>query len=277
MKSAGPVFLCVLSVIFVLCIGIGESKAQVDIESTLAHKRVLQYEPIEMELKIVNRSFPTLQVGREKADAALFLEIKDQSGRVMTSMHPWGYHPALVKRGQSAAWKLNLLDLFDMRAAGSYTLRGGLDFGDQRFVSAPEYIDVVTGSHAGSTMVSTGRDGSLRECILETLHRDREKRLYMKITSRSEGICYAVIDLGRIVSVHAPELDVDGANQIHVLHQSSPAQYTHTIISPNGEVMDQSTYSTETGAPELSSSGNRIISVEGVPESIEEPRSYPSP
>ena len=75
----------------------------------------------------------------------------------------------------------------------------------------------------------------MRSYTLRTLNRDRREVVFLRINDDDRGMCYGVFELGAIVRMFEPKLQMDEVGNIHVLHQSGPWQFTHSVFTPHGD------------------------------------------
>jgi hypothetical protein len=70
---------------------------------------------------------------------------------------------------------------------------------------------------------------------LRSLARDREDHLFLRVDDDANSLCYGVFDLGSVLRVVDPVMRSDGRGRVHVLHQSAPTRFTHSVFEPDGQ------------------------------------------
>ena len=77
-------------------------------------------------------------------------------------------------------------------------------------------------------------------------------------------LCYGVYDLGRVIQYGRPSLEVDSRQQAHVLHQSGPAHYTHTVISVDGALVNREYFSGVSSTIRLEPNNRGDVEIKGM-------------
>jgi hypothetical protein len=93
--------------------------------------------------------------------------------------------------------------------------------------------------------------------------------LYVRVQDKDAGVVYATYSLGRAVSLEQPQVKIDRANQLHVLHCAAPRAWSYARIGLNGELLTHSSFMETKTRPRLVHSGKGDIAVQG--GMIEEP------
>jgi hypothetical protein len=106
-------------------------------------------------------------------------------------------------------------------------------------------------------------DGGVRTFSLLALHREGNEHLFLKIEDEDRGLCYAVHELGGSVRLYPPVLKTDAAGHVNILHQSGPAQLTHSVFDADGRVQERTVYRLSGGQPELRSRPDGFFEVVG--------------
>lgn len=218
-----------LAVLWAVC-----AQGQVELKLRLAHPTVLHMEPVLASLTVVNGEEADLLIGETNGNARLFFDIEVSPGRVVTRTEaPLFRSPAPVRAFKSATLEFDLLSLYQIRAPGAYSVVARLHGPGGLFTSARQFLDVVPGMSV-ATMVKTGPDDVRYTYQLRTLSRDREEHMFLRVDDMGENLCHGVFDLGSILRVVDPVLRRDGHGRVHVLHQSAPTRFTHSVFEADG-------------------------------------------
>lgn len=239
--------------------------SQIEVTARLAHSRVLQYEPVVVQLKIVNNTAAPLDVGSEGGNAILTFDVEQEPGVLAPATGAVRLdEPLLVGPQQEVVRNLDILSAYAIRRTGPYTITARVEWGGRLFLSSKMFLDVVPGLEI-SRLISQvpGEPSATRTYTLRTLNRDRMERLFLRIEDEDAAICYGVVDLGQIVRLYPPTVQVDGLGDVHILHQSAPSQYTHTILTPNGIVVARDLYTSDSSGVRMERTGDSQVTVRG--------------
>ena len=241
------------------------ASAQVDIACRLINGRVLQFEPVLVWVEISNRSFQPLRLSSADANALLTFDVEQGPGLLVPPTEvPLPSQPVTIAPGETWKAAVNILPAYPLRRTGPYTVATRLDWNEKAFVSGKMFLDVVPGLELMKLVSGIPGDASVtRTYSLRTLSRDRKERLFLRIDDEDQSECYGVLDLGSIVRMFTPVMQVDGVGNIHILHQSGPWQYARHVFTPNGEPLSQETYVGEGGQVQMEQKPSGQIVVKG--------------
>lgn len=242
------------------------AQAQIIVEGRLDYAAALQYESIPVRLTIVNNSGEPLTFGGTAANAELGFDVEQVPGAfIKPTGVPLLPEPLLIEAQGTVNRTINLEPAYDLRPTGPYTIRARVEWGDKVFLSPKMFLDVLPGLAIGKlTAGIPGRPGEMRTYTLRTMSRRRIEHLFLRIDDDDQGKCYGVVNLGPVVRRYEPKLQVDGNGNIHVLFQSGPERFTHSVISPDGQPVDSSQFLGNEATIGMSREGGRV-SVEGAP------------
>ena len=129
---------------------------------------------------------------------------------------------------------------------------------------SPPFLDVLPGLEIARLSAGVPAEpDATRLYTLRTLNRDRVEVMFLRIDDDDRGVCYGVFELGRIVRLYEPKLQVDETGNVHILHQSGPWQFTHSVFTPRGEPVLQEVYSGEGSAIGLKRGEGGQLAVDG--------------
>ena len=242
---------------------------QIQISCRIEPTRAVLYEPIIATIRIQNTTGRAITLRDDTPGARLWMEIEQQPGRTMRQTSPFVLgNPLVVPPRETITHRINIAQAYDMRNTGPYTIRARLDWDGTAYVSGKVFVDVVPGLEVKRLMGAVAPDGTGRRLYrLLSLNRDRGEHLFLRIDDESQGLCYGVMDLGRIVRVQSPMMQVDGANHIHILHQAGPGRFLHHVFTPNGEQVLRRAYTSEDPGVSLVHGRDGSVRVEGATSS----------
>lgn len=245
------------------------AKAQVNMTCTLAHDTVLQFEPIWVEFKLKNVSGRLLTLAPDH----LGFEVEKIPGRFMKgSGRPLIDAPLPLRPGVEVTRRVNLLQAYGMKEKGRYAIRGRIQVGDELLLTPRKHLDVVTGFERARLVSSASRGAEMNWVLrLISLKRDHAESLFLRLDDEREGLCYGVYGLGGSLHVREPLLQVDTAGRVHVLHQTGPESYAHSIYTLNGRYIGRQNYLAAQGDIRLEANGTGELRIGGTVTEIEDP------
>ena len=239
--------------------------AQIDMQCRLENGRTLLFEPVVVSLDIINNTGDILDFSGAVPNAHLAFDVEQSPGVVVPPTGVPLFNQAVtIKPGDTFTGKVNLQAAYKITDTGPYMVTTRVEWGGKIFVSPKLFLDVLPGLEIGKLVAGIPEDPSaMRTYTLRTLNRDRSEVVFLRINDDEEGTCYGVFDLGTIVRMFQPKLLVDEVGDIHVLHQSGPWQFTHSVFTPHGDPVMQEVYSGEGSIINLKRSEDGQIAVEG--------------
>jgi hypothetical protein len=236
------------------------ASAQVEMTFRLPNHEVLELEAVPALVTMLNRGSQPLQKG---ADYDLAFDINDASGVQIRKRPNQGLViPEQLPPGQSITVTNDLALTYQIGRQGPYTVVARLKLAQRALVSGREYLDVMPGAEVAMAE-GVSKDGAARRYSLRQLSRKNISRLYLRVDDPEASLCYGVVDLGRVIPLRAPSLQVDGHGLIHALHMTGPVQFIHSVFSPDGELVAQQTHSGDANAVRLQPDPEAGFRVEG--------------
>lgn len=241
------------------------SRGQLEVTCRLAHERVVAFEPVTATLEVVNNTAETLRLSDAGPEGRVAFEIEQTPGiGVRRSGDAILSQPVVVEAGKTGKVTVDLRSYLPVGATGPYTVRSRVDWGGRSFRSASLFLDVLPGLEIAHLTAGVPGDArALRTYSLRTLNRERSDRVFLRIDDEDDAKCYGVFDLGSIVRVSAPSLQVDQEGNVHVLHQSGPQQFTHSAFTPRGEPVVQKVYASGTQDVHINRGEDGTVAVSG--------------
>ena len=228
-------------------ISAASAEAQVDMVCKLKHDRTIQYESVVVRVQLVNNTSRPIDLADPDSDAQFQFDIEQTPGLTLSQTRPLVFSgSALVLPRGKLGVSVDVLPSYDLRKTGPYTLTARLDLGDKVITSGKMYLDVVPGFEIDRIDTAVPDNPSAtRTYVLKTLHRERSERLFVRIDDEATDQSLGLLELGSIVRLFTPVILVDGEGQLHVLHQSGPDRFIHSVITPEGKPVKREPYAAE--------------------------------
>lgn len=263
-----------LSLIGLACLP-GLASADLWVGLKLDHSVYLQYERIDAFVTVSNDSEFPLVVSTDpkqaNAQVDFYIEKAPDSRVERLSQKP------LVDRFQldsdeQGVFTTDLTHFYDLRNMVRYTLWAGVETRGQRWLSNKIIIDVVKGLDLNSvTRAVPGYADVERIYSLRYWAREKKEFLFLSVDEEPSGMNYGVVELGPLVRVLNPLIEVDRHGNVKTWHQSGVDMFTKTTFKSTRdgvEFSDQSFHTADgsaypfrrprTGEPEpLQRSGGR--------------------
>ncbi len=210
---------------------------QLALELSLPSFNALVFEPVNGVVTLRNNSGRALSFDAGPDSARLSFGVELGQGRLI---EPARAGPILadgsVAPGATRSMEFNISRLYAMNRLGRYRIQAQVEWRGVTYVSAPVFLEVVKGSELARLKTGVPGDAqALRTYVLEYLQKDTtEEHIYLRIEDESAGEIYGLFNLGRVVRVRPPDLQVDESGNAHVLFQTPGMGYTHAVFSPYG-------------------------------------------
>lgn len=244
---------------------------QIELSWSLRHNRTVLLEPVRAVVAIANNSGRTLDLS-PRGNARLAFDVEDQP----TSFVPGTGQPLLrqaviVPANETREVEVNLLDGYRIRQGQTYMLRPVLETGGLRFTGQRLALEVQPGLELFQRKYGMPGADDAREVSLRLIHRDRGDRLFFRLDNPTAGLCLGVYELGRVIRYFAPRLERDRAGRFHVLHQSGPDRFTHSMFGFDGAPLETTIYIAEVGGIRLDRGEDGTVAVAGGTPFTEDP------
>ena len=247
------------------------AQAQIEVSWTLEHNRTVLMEPIHATVRIANYSGQDLDL-TPRGNARLTFDVEDQpTSTVQGTGQPLVQQAIIIPAGETREVVVNLLDAYRIVYGQSYMLTPVLEFDGTRFYGARLSLEVQPGIELLKRDYGMPSSGNARTISLRLINRDRNDRLIFRIDNFSTGYCLGVYDLGRIIRFFVPCLEQDRDGVFHVLHQSAPANFTHSVFDYDGVSRDVTIYMAEVSGIRLVRNENGAVEVVGGTPFVENP------
>ncbi len=245
--------------------------AQIELSWKLLHNRTVLMEPVRATVRIVNYSGQTLDL-TPRGNARLLFDVEDQP----TSMVPGTGQPlvrqaVIIPSSETRDVEVNLLDGYRIVKGQSYMLKPVLEFDGVRFTGERLSLEVQPGLELIQRAYGTRSAGDARSVSLRLIHREGGDRVLFRIDNSATGFCLGVYELGRMIRYFVPRLEQDRDRAFHVLHQSGPDRFVHSVFDYDGTPRGMTFYSAEASRLQLKRGEDGGVAVEGGTAYVEDP------
>ncbi len=206
---------------------------QVDVKLTLAYSAYVVGEPVLVQLEALNATRDLIEVGGKGSKDALFVEIT--KGGPYNELSPINPEPlagaVTLKPGQSFQQKVELDKWFALVEEGQYQARLVLVHNGVRFESVQKTFDVVPGIPLKEgVQMFVNRQDLKRLFKLVYWHRNQNDRLFLRIEDDPGGRVWDSIDLGVMLRLSAPKLDISPEGELTVVHRATQDAFIRTVL-----------------------------------------------
>lgn len=174
--------------------------------------------------------------------------------------------PALsIPAGARKAFQINLKDFYRLDVTGNYRAVATIRMPDstETYSSNRALFSMIPGGDVRTFQVQArGRrlNMSIRLAKIEG-HNDLFGQVVDRDSNHVVGACF----MARYLNFMKPIVKLDAAQNLHVLCQSSPEIFTHSIMSPQGERLHYQLYKRTAGPVDLAGSGKGLTPIGLVP------------
>jgi hypothetical protein len=256
--------------ILVLCAAAPLARGQVELRLKIPSSIFLEMEPAVATLEIHNRTGEALRLGGESPTALLRLDIQRGSGEfVRPSEIPLVEEPVEIPPRGRRTLTLDMPQHYLMHRPGPHSVVACLDIEGELIHSERFLFDVVPGFELRriEARVRAGEgEGAGRRHVLSfrSLARDREEWLFARFDEPAAGLCHGVYLLGPVLRAFEPQVEIDHDNLVHVLHQSAPQRFTHSVFALDGAPVSVRYYGGRISDARLETDDEGMVSPVGV-------------
>ena len=232
--------------------------AQVSVEVTQEQQQFLAGEPLEVAVRITNRSGRSLHLGAE--GDWLSFSIGSKEGVVVSKVSDAPVAGEFVLDSSKVAIKrVDLAPYFTLTQPGRYEITATAYISDwkRELSSAPKPFDLIEGTKLWEQEVGVPNAGATntapevrRYTLQQATYLRGQMRLYLRITD-SSGVTRKVFPVGPMVSFSHPEVQIDKFSGLHLIYQDGPHSFLYTVCDLNGEVTTRQTFDYVESRPRL--------------------------
>ena len=214
----------------------GTVMANIGVELQMEHSSLMLHEPVIAFVLIRNESSEVLTVDEGGGGATAQLDFHVERG--VNEPVARTIRTALVGRnrlrpGERRSFMIDVSRNYDMGHRGGFSMRAEVTWRGIRYASGLKHIDVVYGLPLMETRVTNAGTGELRTYQLRYMNRGGQERLFITVDDETSRKNFGVFDLGPLVRVYHPRMEVKPTGWITVIHQSGSAMYTRSVLDSN--------------------------------------------
>lgn len=247
-----------------------DASAQVTLELSLNQQQFLPGEDLPVTVHVTNRSGQLLHLG-DSGWLTFFIQ-SDDGSIVIRKADPPVTGLFDLDNAEEAIKRVNLAPYFNLQHTGTYRITATLHVAawNSDISSSPQSFDVIEGAQLWSQSFGVSDPGMpdqpprVREfTLVEANYLKSQLRLYVQLSDQRDGSVLSVHALGPMISFSQPEAQLDRASKLHVLWQSGASAFVHSVIGPDGKVIQHEIYDYVKSRPRLNEDSDGNIFVQG--------------
>lgn len=252
--------------------------AQIQVDIKFKRSLYVVYEPIICTVTITNQSGRTLELADTPRNQWFSFQIETGKGRPIPPNDPnYQNQPLTVPAGEKVVRAINLTPLFPLGEFGTYRVRGTVYSEElKQYFSSPNLnIEITEGRLLWEDTVGVPEGagpGKTRRVSVLAHRLPTTSMLYLRVEDAEAGIVYCTTQLGRFIAFNNSDIEMDGANNIHILQNTAPKAFLYSQFDVNGKLVNQQGYQAGAQRPILVRSQG-VVSVSGGTEY--DPRATP--
>jgi hypothetical protein len=234
---AGPLS-SLLALLLVWFLSGNRAFAQIQVSLQFPRSTYLLNEPTLAKLTLTNLAGRDLYLEDSPASGPWCrLEVKNLRGGYLSPKRDHiSFPPVSLPTGQSVSRSVPLTDFFHLPEPGQYQLRVSVFFEPTKntfFAQSSFSADSGRLEWTQTVGVPEGRQnaGAYRTFSVMSHQRLDGIFLYALLEGKSEGIRFAPVPLGRMLSAMRPQAQVDASNNLNVFHAISDSEYVLSQIN----------------------------------------------
>lgn len=245
------------------------ARAQVQVDMEFKRTLYMIYEPIVCTVSITNLSGRMLDLADTPTDKWFGFQIETVDGRPLPPVNAsYQNEPMQIAAGQKVVRNINITPLYPLSEFGTYRIQASV-YSSQlnKYFSSPKMnIEITEGRLLWQQTVGVppgSGEGQARTISILAHRLPRTSMIYLRLEDKDAGIVYCTTQLGRFVAFANTDVQLDGANQIHILQNTAPKAFLYSHFDLNGKVMQQQAYQLEKARPYLVRSPDGSVAVVG--------------
>jgi hypothetical protein len=249
---------------------VAAAQAQIQVELKFKRLQYVTHEPVMAMVKVTNLAGRDIDLHDEKGQHWFGVEVNAGEDHLLAPLTQNAPEPALrVEAGKTVTRKINLTAAFPVHDVGAYHVRANVYFADLNrfFYSQAKVFHVADARPIWQKTVGIPDGmpgaGEVRTYGLLSYRFPDHTSLYVRVENKNRGIVYATYSLGRVMAYDEPQMELDRANQLHVLHCAAPRSWAYSHIGLNGEFLTHSTFTKTKTRPRLRRRADGAIAVRG--------------
>lgn len=246
------------------------TSAQLQVELKFKRLQYIAHEPVFATVKITNLAGRDVDLRDGEGQRWFGFEVTSGENQfIASSGQREGEPPLHIAAGQTVTRKINLSPLYAVHDFGTYHVRGNIYFADlNKFFYTQTKVFQITDARAiwqRTVGVPEGQAGAgeTRTYSLLSNRFSDHTSLYIRVEDKTSGVVLSTYSLGRVIAFDEPQVELDRANQLHVLHCSAPQTWAYSHVGLDGQLLKHSTFMQTKSQPKLRKATDGAIAVRG--------------
>jgi hypothetical protein len=214
-------------------------QAQIRLELKLEHERFLQFEPVNAVATIENGTDKPVAIagGSEDAKARLWFLVEKRPDTLVRRLREGAIAGQLrIDAAGKSEVMVCLSTWYDLMEEGGYAVTAMLDWGGETVSSRRIRFEVESGLGLGSVAKpAPSAPGESRVYSLRYMARERHERLFLRVDEPDRGLNYGSFELGPLIRVFKPRIQVDQAGTVAIEHQSGSDCFTRSVFKSQSD------------------------------------------
>ncbi len=222
----------------------------------------LLYEPVIFNLRIQNIGSETMALQDHPVTKRPWLSflIFKADGNKVGATGSFSVPPQVLKQGESSVMEIDITPLYQIRESGRFDVQAVVSIpGKSTYQTGRLRIYVGRGEEVWRREIN--RNGVIRVYSLIRFLEKKNSSLYVRVEEPSQNLVYTTQRLGFMAGYTSPTVEFDAAGSMHVMHETAVRKYRYSIISLDGQMLDQQDRIAERDVPRLALSpeGNVVV------------------
>ena len=244
--------------------------AQIQVGLSIKRRLFLAYEPLIATITVNNLTGKDITLEDKGTERWFGFQVESSQGRLIPPLNPdYQLPPLKIGAGEVVKRSVNLVSLYPATEFGLYRVKANIFFGelDRYFSSQLVTFEVTEGRLLWQQTVGVPEGqvgaGEYRTLSLLSHRLPKDNMLYVRVQDKEAGLVLSTYPLGRILNGVEPDIEIDTANNLHVLQLVGPKTFLYSQVGVNGEWMGQTTYAQAKRPPKLKRTPSGMVEVAG--------------
>ncbi|MFL6536642.1 MAG: hypothetical protein ACJ8JD_00475 [Chthoniobacterales bacterium] len=245
------------------------ARAQIQVELKFKRLQYVAYEPVTAMLTITNLAGRDVDLHDVGTQRWFGFEVTGGEQQLLAPASLQSEPPLHIESGKTVSRKIDIATAYPVHDFGTYHVRANVFFADlNKFFYSEAKVFQVTNARpiwqktVGVPDGQPGAGGTRTYSLLSNRFPDHTS-LYVRVEDRNNSMVYSTYSLGRVISFEEPQVEIDRANQLHVLHCAAPRTWAYSHVGLNGELLKQSTFLQVKSQPHLRRASDGLVAVHG--------------
>ena len=239
--------------------------AQLMIDLKLSKKTYVEHEPILATVSVKNLAGHDLILSNRGGGGWLNFDLRRGNSGISQRQDAPKLKPRALKAGSTFTETVNLGRYYPLGLPSDYAVSASVYYPPlKKYFSSPRRLIRVNRAKTlwkNTVGIPQGNNRPIqfRKYSLLEFRDGKRSDLYVRVSSEDDTVVYSTRSIGGVLRSFAPNIDVDSANRLHVLHLRAPQIYAHTVIDTDGMLLRQDYYKDSQGSrPKLKNLGGSL-------------------